>query len=99
MARVSAPELKRYLDKKVMVNIQGGRRLQGVLRGFDVFLNLVIDESTELVKPENSSGNTWQEAAHCGTVVGKDVVKKWFFLFELLTFFLFPFLHLGRSWK
>lgn len=71
MARVTAPELKRYLDKKIMVNIQGGRRLQGVLRGFDVFLNLVIDESTELVKPEGSSGNKWQEAAHCGTVVSK----------------------------
>lgn len=69
MARVSAPELKRYLDKRIMVNIQGERRLQGVLRGYDLFLNLVIDESTELIKPEGASGNTWKEAGHCGTVV------------------------------
>lgn len=69
MSRVSQPELKRYLDKRVVVNIQGGRKLQGVLRGFDVFLNLVIDESTELVKPDGSSANAWREAGHCGTVV------------------------------
>lgn len=69
MSRVSQPELKRYLDKRVMVNIQGGRKLQGVLRGFDVFLNLVIDESTELIKPEGSSASAWKPAAHCGTVV------------------------------
>lgn len=72
MARVSQPELKRYLDKRVVVNIQGGRRVQGVLRGFDMYLNLVVDDSVEMVRPDSGSGvnsNTWREAATCGTVV------------------------------
>lgn len=68
MARVSQPELKRYLDKKVVINIQGGRRVQGTLRGFDVFLNLVVDDTLEFVRSEGS-GNAWKEAAACGTVV------------------------------
>lgn len=68
MARVSQPELKRYLDKKVVINIQGGRRVQGTLRGFDVFLNLVVDDTLEFIRSEGS-GNAWKEAASCGTVV------------------------------
>jgi small nuclear ribonucleoprotein G len=68
MARVSQPELKRYLDKKVVINIQGGRRVQGTLRGFDVFLNLVVDDTLEFTRPEGGS-NIWKEAAQCGTVV------------------------------
>lgn len=71
MARVSQPELKRYLDKRVVVNIQGGRRVQGVLRGFDMYLNLVVDESIEMVKPEGGAGNAWREAANCGTIVSQ----------------------------
>ncbi|UZJ51328.1 hypothetical protein CBS101457_000648 [Exobasidium rhododendri] len=70
MARVSQPELKRYLDKKVTINIQGGRRVQGTLRGFDVFLNLVVDDTLELTRPEGgSNSNQWKETAQCGTVV------------------------------
>jgi small nuclear ribonucleoprotein G len=72
MARVSQPELKRYLDKKVVINIQGGRRVQGTLRGFDVFLNLVVDDTMEYVRPEGAP-NAWKEAAQCGTVVSLDL--------------------------
>ncbi|CDS00104.1 hypothetical protein [Sporisorium scitamineum] len=47
MAKVSQPELKRFLDKRIAVNIQGGRKIQGTLRGFDMFLNLVVDDAIE----------------------------------------------------
>ncbi|QLL31776.1 hypothetical protein HG536_0B06440 [Torulaspora globosa] len=47
---VSTPELKRYVDKKVILQINGSRKIAGVLRGYDVFLNVVIDDAVELTK-------------------------------------------------
>jgi small nuclear ribonucleoprotein G len=73
MAKVSQPELKRFLDKRVSVNIQGGRKINGTLRGFDIFLNLVVDEAVEQVHPEGPGGqantNAWTDGAGCGMVV------------------------------
>jgi small nuclear ribonucleoprotein G len=47
MSKVSQPELKRFLDKNVLINIQGGRKIKGNLRGYDLFLNIVVDEAVE----------------------------------------------------
>lgn len=88
MAKVSQPELKRFLDKRVSVNIQGGRRVQGTLRGFDMFLNLVVDEAQEMIRPAGGGGGAgpiggvWSEGPRCGTVVSlssalEDVVISW----------------------
>ncbi|MCJ1262160.1 Serine/threonine-protein kinase smg1 [Lobaria immixta] len=41
------PELKKYLDKRLFVQLNGSRKVIGVLRGFDVFLNIVLDEAVE----------------------------------------------------
>uniref|UniRef100_A0A8C5PA50 Small nuclear ribonucleoprotein G n=1 Tax=Leptobrachium leishanense TaxID=445787 RepID=A0A8C5PA50_9ANUR len=30
------------------MKLNGGRHVQGILRGFDPFMNLVLDESTEV---------------------------------------------------
>ncbi|KAG5643761.1 Serine/threonine-protein kinase smg1 [Asterophora parasitica] len=47
MSKASQPELKKFMDKKLFVHLQGGRKVSGVLRGYDLFLNLVLDDSTE----------------------------------------------------
>lgn len=44
-----------------MIDIQAGRKLSGVLRGYDIFLNLVVDEAYE----ELGAG----ERKFCGQVV------------------------------
>jgi len=36
-----------FMDKRISVLVQGGRKVTGVLRGFDIFLNLVVDESAD----------------------------------------------------
>ncbi|KAK0267497.1 Serine/threonine-protein kinase smg1 [Friedmanniomyces endolithicus] len=41
------PDLKKYLDKRVEVQLNGSRKVMGTLRGYDVFLNIVLDEATE----------------------------------------------------
>ncbi|KAF4980150.1 hypothetical protein FZEAL_3769 [Fusarium zealandicum] len=36
-----------YLDKRLFVQLNGSRKVLGVLRGYDVFLNIVLDEAVE----------------------------------------------------
>lgn len=35
------------MDKKLCLKLNGGRQVTGILRGFDPFMNLVVDESIE----------------------------------------------------
>ncbi|KAG6837921.1 Serine/threonine-protein kinase smg1 [Arthromyces matolae] len=47
MSKASQPELKKFMDKKLFIHLQGGRKVSGVLRGYDLFLNVVLDDSVE----------------------------------------------------
>ncbi|KAG4090825.1 like-Sm ribonucleoprotein [Neocallimastix lanati (nom. inval.)] len=58
MAKAATPELKKYLDKRIFIQLNGNRKITGVLRGFDPFMNLVVDETMEIVSAteKNSIG-------------------------------------------
>ncbi|CAB3377541.1 small nuclear ribonucleoprotein G [Cloeon dipterum] len=47
MSKAHPPELKKFMDKKLALKLNGGRYVTGILRGFDPFMNLVVDESIE----------------------------------------------------
>jgi len=47
MSKAHPPELKKYMDKKLSLKLNGGRHVTGILRGFDPFMNMVVDESIE----------------------------------------------------
>jgi len=49
-SKAHPPELKKYMDKTVKAKINGGRIVEGVLRGFDPFLNVVLDKGIEIRK-------------------------------------------------
>jgi small nuclear ribonucleoprotein (snRNP)-like protein len=38
------------MDKKLLLKLNGGRTVSGYLRGFDPFMNVVLDESDEHLK-------------------------------------------------
>ncbi|XP_077564794.1 small nuclear ribonucleoprotein G [Haemaphysalis longicornis] len=50
MSKAHPPELKKYMDKKLSLRLNGSRVITGVLRGFDPFMNLVLDETVEETK-------------------------------------------------
>ena len=61
MSKAHPPELKKYMDKKVELKLNAKRQVTGILRGFDPFMNLVIDEGIETCKDGSSN--------HVGMVV------------------------------
>lgn len=38
------------MDKRLSLKLNGGRNVQGILRGFDPFMNVVVDEALEVGK-------------------------------------------------
>ncbi|PHT95950.1 putative small nuclear ribonucleoprotein G [Capsicum annuum] len=42
------PNLKKYMDKQLQINLNANRLVTGTLHGFDRFMNLVIDNTVEV---------------------------------------------------
>ncbi|CAM9516724.1 unnamed protein product, partial [Chrysoparadoxa australica] len=40
------PDLKRCMDRKLVITLNGGRSVKGSLRGYDQFMNLVLGDDT-----------------------------------------------------
>jgi small nuclear ribonucleoprotein G len=55
------------MDKKLFIQLNGSRKIIGILRGYDVFLNLVLEEVVE-EKPDG-------EKVKVGTTVSTRVVE------------------------
>ncbi|XP_014740664.1 PREDICTED: small nuclear ribonucleoprotein G [Sturnus vulgaris] len=60
MSKAHPPELKKFMDKKLSLKLNGGRHVQGILRGFDPFMNLVIDECVEMIRGNSSHLSPFQ---------------------------------------
>lgn len=50
---VSIPELKKYQGKKVLLKLNSNREIAGILKGYDVFLNVVIEDGYEIIVNSN----------------------------------------------
>ncbi|KAI8609447.1 small nuclear ribonucleoprotein G-like protein [Chytriomyces sp. MP71] len=53
MSKAAAPELKKYMDKRLFLELNGSRKVSGVLRGFDPFMNIVLEDATEEIGATN----------------------------------------------
>lgn len=52
------------MDKKLSLKLNGGRQVVGILRGFDPFMNLVVDETLEECK-DGSKNNIGMVVRTC----------------------------------
>eukprot|EP00526_Cylindrotheca_closterium_P027936 CAMPEP_0113644868 /NCGR_PEP_ID=MMETSP0017_2-20120614/23624_1 /TAXON_ID=2856 /ORGANISM="Cylindrotheca closterium" /LENGTH=77 /DNA_ID=CAMNT_0000556521 /DNA_START=31 /DNA_END=264 /DNA_ORIENTATION=+ /assembly_acc=CAM_ASM_000147 len=41
------PDLKRFMDKRLKLLLNGNRKLIGTLRGYDAFLNVVLEDAEQ----------------------------------------------------
>ncbi|KAG4204818.1 hypothetical protein ERO13_A04G061800v2 [Gossypium hirsutum] len=44
------PDLKKYMDKQLQIKLNANRMVVGTLRGFDQFMNLVVDNTVEVIR-------------------------------------------------
>ncbi|KAK0922672.1 U6 snRNP-associated protein Lsm7 [Friedmanniomyces endolithicus] len=49
-------DLTKYMDKEIMVKLNGGREVTGMLKGYDQLMNLVLDNVKEVTRDDE--GNT-----------------------------------------
>lgn len=45
----AGPDLTKYMDKALSLKLMAHRHITGTLRGFDQFMNLVLDNAQEVV--------------------------------------------------
>jgi small nuclear ribonucleoprotein G len=50
-------DLKNYLDKRLRIKLNANRIITGKLRGYDQFMNLVLEEAVQINNSENSNEN------------------------------------------
>eukprot|EP00197_Chlamydomonas_leiostraca_P011269 CAMPEP_0202865220 /NCGR_PEP_ID=MMETSP1391-20130828/5374_1 /ASSEMBLY_ACC=CAM_ASM_000867 /TAXON_ID=1034604 /ORGANISM="Chlamydomonas leiostraca, Strain SAG 11-49" /LENGTH=73 /DNA_ID=CAMNT_0049545027 /DNA_START=86 /DNA_END=307 /DNA_ORIENTATION=+ len=48
MPKIQPPELKKFMDKKLNITLNANRQVTGVLRGFDQFMNMVLDGTVDV---------------------------------------------------
>ena len=52
-------DLKNYIDRRIQINLNGNRKLIGKLKGYDPFMNIVLENTINISK--NSSGVAEEE--------------------------------------
>ncbi|CAG2163665.1 unnamed protein product [Oppiella nova] len=65
----SIVDLGKYLDKAIRVKFQGGREASGILKGFDPLLNLVLDNTIELLRDPDDPYKLTDDTRTLGLVV------------------------------
>ena len=48
-------DLKNYIDRRIQIHLNGNRKLIGKLKGYDPFINIVLENTISLPKDESSS--------------------------------------------
>lgn len=72
------------MDLRVDLRLNGERRIVGIMKGYDQFMNIVLDEAIEIrahrpgpqVKDEEQKEGIAQTAPTTGTVAENDVQKR-----------------------
>ena len=62
-------DLNKYLDQPVRVRFQGGREVNGTLKGFDQLVNIVLDDCVEYIRDPADNYKLTEETRSIGLVV------------------------------
>jgi len=69
MERDAVVDLAKYVDQRVRVRFQGGREVEGMLKGFDKLDNLVLDNCTEFLRDPKDHSRITDKTRVLGLVV------------------------------
>ena len=67
-------DLRKFMDLRVDLRLNGERRIAGKLKGYDQFMNIVLDEAIELIQNKKEANKV--EKRNLGTIVirGQSIV-------------------------
>lgn len=65
----SIVDLSKYLEKTIRVKFAGGREVNGVLKGYDPLLNLVLDNAVEFLRDPDDPLRVTEETRALGLTV------------------------------
>jgi len=51
----AGPDIKKFMDKKITIKLNGNRKITGTLCGYDQYMNLVLDHCVEEVSASESN--------------------------------------------
>lgn len=63
------------MDKKVYLQLNGSRKLVGVLRGYDIFLNVVLDDAVEICKDGSKTTLGSQSVVRGNSIVSLEALE------------------------
>ena len=49
-------DLKNYVDKRIQINLNGNRKLIGKLKGYDPFMNIVLENTIDITNNNIKEG-------------------------------------------
>lgn len=50
-SKAATANLKKFMEKRLDIHLNGNRNVVGVLRGYDNFMNIVLDNTIEVASP------------------------------------------------
>ena len=62
-------ELRKSLNKVILIKIKKNRLFRGELKSFDQHLNLLIDDCTQIYEIENEDGELIEEREDLGSIL------------------------------
>ena len=71
-------DLKNYVDRRIQINLNGNRKLIGKLKGYDPFMNIVLEDAIDISKiqlnsltneQKNENNTKKEESQPLGTVM------------------------------
>ncbi|KAJ8903791.1 hypothetical protein NDN08_000324 [Rhodosorus marinus] len=70
------PEMKRLMDKKLSLQLNGNRGVEGVLRGYDQFMNIVLEDAVETSAPDDSRPSIGMIVVRGNSIVSMEVLGR-----------------------
>lgn len=49
------PDLAQYINKRLDLHLSGSRRVSGTLKGYDSFMNVVLENAYDLTDPKSTN--------------------------------------------
>jgi len=70
------PEMKKLMDKKLSLQLNGNRYVEGVLRGYDQFMNIVLENAVEVSQGDAERTSIGMVVVRGNSVVAMEVLGR-----------------------